>query len=1375
MKQWKQFVSILLVFAMLISFLPVTARAEGTVGGTCGDNLTWTFDEASGMLTISGTGDMYDYGSGAAPWREFQQSQILGITVESGVTSIGMYGLADCVQAEMIQIADSVTKIGAYAFINCGNVAGMVLPKNLTSLGEGAFWNMTSLNNITIPDGITEIPAECFIGCGLTCVVIPASVTAIGDMAFGFCNKLAAVYYMGPSAQWNAISVGEGNEALDSVDLYYDYVPDETIGGTYGDHIFWELLDGVLTISGTGSMGDSASADGYPWYAYRDEITQIVIGDGVLGIGASAFYGYKQLKSVELGSGLHSIASRAFANCTNLVSVSYPKCLENIGDSAFAFCSSLKDYPVDSNLTWLGLYAFKECSSLTTVSLPDELGMIREGTFMGCSGITELTVPGGITSIGAGAFSACTGLKQIHFTGDAPAIAEDAFEQVVATALFPGGNPTWTSSVMKDYGGTLTWSAEGDAVIGSNLLSISNGVFDYYSRVEEDVAEYTFTYDESWFLEPATTYNHDLAKMTFRVALAAADTDAEFIEALFRTLEMKNLDTNYPAPSLDTIGYTMGHKLLRDETGREVTLIAVAVRGGGYEREWASNFTIGSGLEHYGFRTCAGEIYGAIQRYINNQEISGDLCIWVTGYSRAAAVSNILAHKLNTAADSGTIAGLSRSGVFAYCFECPRTVQDDAPGFTTLDNNVFNIVNPVDLVPMVAPEKWDFNRYGITYYLPSSEINYKGFSDAFAAMQAEYRNIRHRTGSEDVLVSDLTETMDTQNKTLQTLIDALASGIGSQDTYQNEYQTLVRAAIEDYKNGDLTAGEVIVVVLSLPIIGQIPKVAFLIPGIIKEVSKITHAHYPELCMAWLDSLDGSNLRKTVRTRYLTVNCPVNVSVYDSTGTLVAQITNDVVQEIEGSTIGAVIDENGQKVICLPLDEEFRIETTATADGTVSWQVEEYDIAAGEATRVINYYDIAITEGDILNGTAGTGVETDAQYSLTAPDGEKLNPSNELTAEEIVEHDVTVSSEGNGTVIGGGLFVTGEHAMVMATPDESESFLGWYVDDTLVSTETEYRFRVEADVQILGKFTQTVPSVIRLSGKNRYDTAFAVANQLKSNLKLEQFEAVVVAYGQNFPDALTGSYLAAVKNAPILLTEKSADARVLAYIEENLVPGGTVYILGGTAAVTQEFEDGANELGFTVKRLKDKNRYGTNLKILEEAGVNRTDEILIATGTNYADSLSASATGLPMLLVGGSLTEEQKAFLKNTSGRFVIIGGTGAVSQKVEDQLNEIGTAERVKGKTRYETSVVIAQRYFGSPKAAVLAYAQGFPDGLCGGPLAMNMGAPLILTSNESPAAADAYIEGVTVGAVTGGTGRITDDTVRAIFDLAEDTEIPVQ
>ena len=284
----------------------------------------------------------------------------------------------------------------------------------------------------------------------------------------------------------------------------------------------------------------------------------------------------------------------------------------------------------------------------------------------------------------------------------------------------------------------------------------------------------------------------------------------------------------------------------------------------------------------------------------------------------------------------------------------------------------------------------------------------------------------------------------------------------------------------------------------------------------------------------------------------------------------------------------------------------------------------------------------------------------------------------------------------------------------------------------------------------------------------------MADQLKKNMGVSVFDTVIVAYGQNFPDALTGSYLAAVKNAPILLTEPNKDALVLDYISENLTSGGKVYILGGTAAVSENFENSAKEAGFDVVRLKGKGRYETNLEILKEAGVNETDEILIATGTNFADSLSASATKLPMLLVGPGLTAEQKAFLATTSRKFVIIGGTGAVNEAVEAELAQIGTVERIKGKTRYETSVVIAERYFTDPAAAVLAYAQGFPDGLCGGPLAMNMGAPLILTSNEAPTAADDYIEGITVGAVTGGTGRITDDTVRAIFDLAEDTEIPI-
>jgi hypothetical protein len=105
----------------------------------------------------------------------------------------------------------------------------------------------------------------------------------------------------------------------------------------------------------------------------------------------------------------------------------------------------------------------------------------------------------------------------------------------------------------------------------------------------------------------------------------------------------------------------------------------------------------------------------------------------------------------------------------------------------------------------------------------------------------------------------------------------------------------------------------------------------------------------------------------------------------------------------------------------------------------------------------------------------------------------------------------------------------------------------------------------------------------------------------------------------------------------------------------------------------------------------------------------------------------------------------------------------------------LGSVVRVMGDNRYETSVAIARRYFDNPRSVVLAYSHGFPDGLCGGPLAMSIGAPLILTSNESYSVADDYVSGIGSGAVTGGTTRISDETVRDVFDLEDYVEIPMK
>ena len=298
-------------------------------------------------------------------------------------------------------------------------------------------------------------------------------------------------------------------------------------------------------------------------------------------------------------------------------------------------------------------------------------------------------------------------------------------------------------------------------------------------------------------------------------------------------------------------------------------------------------------------------------------------------------------------------------------------------------------------------------------------------------------------------------------------------------------------------------------------------------------------------------------------------------------------------------------------------------------------------------------------------------------------------------------------------------------------------------------------------------------VLRLSGSSRSETAFKAAEELKEVLGVNKFDTIILASGDNFADALAGSYLAAVKSAPILLYRKNAIAENATYIRENLAYHGTVYILGGTASVSQEMEDALS--GLTVKRLYGSSRFDTNLAILREAGISG-DEILVATGWNFADCLSASATGKPILLVNSStnkLTNSQIKYLRSLTGvKFTIIGGSASVSIKLATELAAYGMVDRVYGATREETSVKVAERYFGFSYYALVAYSRNFPDGLCGGPLAYALNSPLLLTNvkQEAPAAAYVADNGIPMGIILGGTASIADATVRTIFAMdAED------
>ena len=254
--------------------------------------------------------------------------------------------------------------------------------------------------------------------------------------------------------------------------------------------------------------------------------------------------------------------------------------------------------------------------------------------------------------------------------------------------------------------------------------------------------------------------------------------------------------------------------------------------------------------------------------------------------------------------------------------------------------------------------------------------------------------------------------------------------------------------------------------------------------------------------------------------------------------------------------------------------------------------------------------------------------------------------------------------------------------------------------------------------------------------------------------------------------MSGSYLAYVKNAPIILTNGSNLWVLTQYIEKNLDSTGTIYLLGGESVIPKTVEE--QLIGYNVKRLAGKTRYETNLEILKEAG-GISEELLICTGKSFADSLSASASGKPILLVKDVLNDKQKTYLDSLEVKtFSIIGGENAVSTDIETELMVYGACNRIGGATRYETSVLVAKTFASKADTAILAYSKKFPDGLCGGLLAAKLNAPLILTMTGNEKAATRYIsqEKIQKGFVLGGSGLISDDAVKKIFDLKMDSII---
>ena len=412
----------------------------------------------------------------------------------------------------------------------------------------------------------------------------------------------------------------------------------------------------------------------------------------------------------------------------------------------------------------------------------------------------------------------------------------------------------------------------------------------------------------------------------------------------------------------------------------------------------------------------------------------------------------------------------------------------------------------------------------------------------------------------------------------------------------------------------------------------------------------------------------------------------------------------------------------------------------------------------------------IIDSTLLNVTGGS-VIFDASKALCA---QGVDPS--LTSMIQVGSGLQIVSRPDGTVKE---MLRGDYLYTFENPETGESttqkfYINSFEHDDIFEGKAWWDGEADECSKLVISAPTTEPTITRVSGTNRVKTAVASADMLKEIKKVTKFQTIVVADARNFPDALSGSYLAAVTNAPILL-HSPGNGTVPSYINTNLKEGGTVYILGGTSSVPEDLETSLRSDIHKV-RIAGRGRWETSLKIIEQADALRGEQptkVLVCTGRDFADSLSASATGLPILLVDGigtSLSQEQKAYLSSLDkAELYVIGGSGSVNDTILKALHAYDAdnhAQRVAGSGRELTSVEVAKTFFPETNGTALAYSREFADGLSGGPVAFALDAPLLLIRSGKEAAANAYVEaaGITNCYIIGGEKSIPMDSANAVF-----------
>ncbi len=389
---------------------------------------------------------------------------LISVTIPDSVTSIEERVFDSCKSLTSVTIPESVTGIGSYAFLYCSSLSAVVIPDSVESIDFGAFACCSALTDITIGDNVTwiggnvfadtgyyndesnwengvlyinnclidakksisgeyaikegtkVIPENAFYGCReLTSIIIPDGVINIGANAFCECSSLSSVTIPGSVEKIL-------KNAFCTVSIADVYISD---------------LRAWCNISFSDGTANPLK-NGTRLHLNNEQVTELVIPNGVTKIADYAFSNFSRLESVTIPDSVTSIGESAFNGCKSLTSVTIPDSVTSIGDDVFSGCKGLQNIVISDNVTSIGESAFSECEALASVTVPACATRIGEYAFYGCRNLTSVTIPDSVTNIGGWAFYLCN-LKDVYIS-DVGAWCNISFGDNCANPLTYGCN-----------------------------------------------------------------------------------------------------------------------------------------------------------------------------------------------------------------------------------------------------------------------------------------------------------------------------------------------------------------------------------------------------------------------------------------------------------------------------------------------------------------------------------------------------------------------------------------------------------------------------------------------------------------------------------------------------------------------------------------------------------------------------------------------------------------------------------------------------------------------------------------------------------------------------------------------------------------------